>query len=531
MLNNFIKFAKDGLTLLKVQQDHEGHEVRTVIVDPEKGISAEYCVDCKEVLYFNIRMDGKDANKQKDTFIQDNLEDLISSIKSGWNGEGASTDPAPVTMKTFKPLGEKEGETRDFFGSIKGINEKDRTLEGIASTNAKDRDGDIIEVEGWLLNRFKTNPVFLWAHNYMQPPIAKVIKIWKEKDGLHFIAQFPSKGTYELADIVFDLYKEGILKAFSVGFITKKFKPLKGSSWKEDDDGVIDINRTGRKIIEAELLEISSVPVGSNYEALSKNPSLAYAVKNFFSTYENTGRFQEVDEFVKGVTNSMELKKVIPFKKYPLAPEGERWDAGRQVREAEVSDLKLMCTWYDMENEDVKSAYKLPHHRASDKHTVWNGVRAGMGALLGARGGVNIPDSDRRGVYNHLVKHYEEFDKEAPEFRSYSEEELEKMFSDADPKTEDSAKTIGDKLHAEVEIEVNGLEELSEIIHIYKSGRVISAKNKKAIEDAIAKMKIAVSTLENLLKLTEGSQTDDNDNGKGKNADDLIAELKELLKK
>jgi hypothetical protein len=51
-----------------------------------------------------------------------------------------------------------------------------------------------------------------------------------------------------------------------------------------------------------------------------------------------------------------------------------------------------------------------------------------MGALLGARGGVQIPEGDRRGVYNHLSKHYADFDKEAPDFKEYTDAELKAMF-------------------------------------------------------------------------------------------------------
>lgn len=47
---------------------------------------------------------------------------------------------------------------------------------------------------------------------------------------------------------------------------------------------------------------------------------------------------------------------------------------------------------------------------------VWNGVRSAMQVLLGARGGVDIPDPDRKSVYRHLARHYEEFDKEPPPF-------------------------------------------------------------------------------------------------------------------
>jgi hypothetical protein len=65
-----------------------------------------------------------------------------------------------------------------------------------------------------------------------------------------------------------------------------------------------------------------------------------------------------------------------------------------------------------------KGAYKLPHHEIVDGRlrVVWNGVRSAMQVLMGARGGVDIPDADRRGVYDHLAGHYEEFGKEPPPF-------------------------------------------------------------------------------------------------------------------
>lgn len=59
---------------------------------------------------------------------------------------------------------------------------------------------------------------------------------------------------------------------------------------------------------------------------------------------------------------------------------------------------------------------KLPHHKPGSHAVVWNGVRAAMAALAGARGGVDIPAADAKKVYDHLAAHYKEFEKEPPEF-------------------------------------------------------------------------------------------------------------------
>lgn len=66
-----------------------------------------------------------------------------------------------------------------------------------------------------------------------------------------------------------------------------------------------------------------------------------------------------------------------------------------------------------------KGVYKLPHHELIDGrlHVVWRGVVAAMTVVNGARGGVDIPDSDRRKVYEHLAEHYREFDEEPPELK------------------------------------------------------------------------------------------------------------------
>ena len=46
---------------------------------------------------------------------------------------------------------------------------------------------------------------------------------------------------------------------------------------------------------------------------------------------------------------------------------------------------------------------------------------SGIAALNGARGGTNIPDADRKGVYNHSAKHLNSADIEPPPLKSADE--------------------------------------------------------------------------------------------------------------
>jgi hypothetical protein len=117
----------------------------------------------------------------------------------------------------------------------------------------------------------------------------------------------------------------------------------------------------------------------------------------------------------------------------PKAPEDRAWD-WHGTAEADKSDAILDSggwtlladahAWYDPDEDDgrdppqEKQAYRLPHHELVDGRlrVVWHGVRSAMQVLLGSRGGVNIPESDRNKVYEHLAEHYSEFDREAPAF-------------------------------------------------------------------------------------------------------------------
>ena len=190
-------------------------------------------------------------------------------------------------------------------------------------------------------------------------------------------------------------------------------------------------------------------------------------------------------------------KGVIPYKETPKAPEDETWDAGREVREAEVSDLKIMCAWFDSENPDIKTAYKLPHHKAKGHAVVWKAVAAAMGALLGARGGVNIPASDKNGVYNHLVKHYKQFDKEPPELRDYEETELKEFFSEEKQDKIFDIEKIYEivKENKELKEKVDKLELEKEDLEL-KVGAVLNKKNKQDLKDAQAKIQNVLDSAE-----------------------------------
>lgn len=141
-----------------------------------------------------------------------------------------------------------------FNSEIKSIDEKEMTLTAFVSTSARDRYDEVLDPKGVDISNYNKNPVVLWAHKYDIPPIGKALWTKRNEEGVISKVKFANT---PFAQEIFNLYKEGFLKAFSVGFIPIEY---------EDGDG----KKTPRRIYKKwEMLEYSAVPVPANPEALA----------------------------------------------------------------------------------------------------------------------------------------------------------------------------------------------------------------------------------------------------------------------
>lgn len=136
----------------------------------------------------------------------------------------------------------------------KQVQGEDRTLIVRISTKTPDRSNDVVLPGGVVLDNYFRNPVVAFGHNYSGLSIGKTTEINVADDGILAKVVFPPKGVYELADTLYELYKDNFMNAWSIGFI-----PLETEDRPEG----------GMIFKKWELLEYSAVMVPDNPEALT----------------------------------------------------------------------------------------------------------------------------------------------------------------------------------------------------------------------------------------------------------------------
>lgn len=292
-------------------------------------------------------------------------------------------------------------EEKSFLSVTKSID--DRTVTGIASVFGNiDLVGDRLHKGAFKKTIAENMRHFrhLWQHNYNLPPIAKIDEIAEvgKSDLPDEIRQaFPEatgglqvKRTYldtPRGNEVLEALKVGALNEMSFGFDVVKFDMA-----DEQDPSDEKSRHLVRNIREVKLWDTSDVNWGANPATVGVKAAVPY---------KSTGK---VDE------------------DWSAPNLGDFADVGwSELSDSERTRIANHFAWAETMPPENYGQLKLPHHKPSKDSigpAVWNGVAAAMAALLGARGGVDIPENEMQGVYNHLAKHYAEFDKEPPEFRS-----------------------------------------------------------------------------------------------------------------
>ena len=201
--------------------------------------------------------------------------------------------------------------------SVEVLDESDgkRQLSFVITTDEVDRDNDIIKADGWRLDNYLKNPVVLFGHNWGGLPVGKCISITKMEHALKATVEFVSKEISPFAETVYQMCKQGFLKATSVGFSVIK--------------SAYDNERHGFDIMEAELLEFSIVPIPANASALIEASGKGIDISVFEKHLED-----EIN------SNKGMLEAYFTMKKAQIETEKENPVETDKIAEDEINNLK-----------------------------------------------------------------------------------------------------------------------------------------------------------------------------------------------
>jgi HK97 family phage prohead protease/HK97 family phage major capsid protein len=177
------------------------------------------------------------------------------------------------------------------------------TVSGYASTSDVDRQGDIVQASAWKsgLTNYLKNPVILAYHDPGKP-IGRMVEHKVDDHGLWIKARISTA-----AQDVFNLVKDGVLTAFSIGFRIAKG----GAEYDENMDVFL--------IKELELHEISVVSIPANQNTLfSLSKSFADDTADEYKSFKL--QFAPKSESAKGLESFPEAKST-PSKEWKMNQE------------------------------------------------------------------------------------------------------------------------------------------------------------------------------------------------------------------
>ena len=139
------------------------------------------------------------------------------------------------------------------------------------STTIVDRDGDVVLPSGLDLKDFNANPVVMFGHGDFKLPVGQAPDIRKRPNDIVAKVIFAQRPVSHpdsqewVPDTLHELFKQGVLRAFSAGFsvLPGGSRPATQKDRDRFGDGLL------RVITKWALVELSIVPIPANQEALA----------------------------------------------------------------------------------------------------------------------------------------------------------------------------------------------------------------------------------------------------------------------
>ncbi|HVB67967.1 MAG TPA: HK97 family phage prohead protease [Acetobacteraceae bacterium] len=304
-------------------------------------------------------------------------------------------------------------------GREKVYDDGSRRIRFCFSDGSVDRMGDTIKAAGWRLHDFLKNPVALWAHDSLSPPIGRAGNVLVENERLMGDIEFAAPEVYAFADTIYRLAAAGFVNAVSVGFmpIEWEFSRDKGREF-------------GIDFADQELLEISVVPVPANANALAEarakgidtRPLAEWAERVLDGGEKILVPRAELERLQKAASMSTSRRRAAAedwrcgaARDLP-ADDKSTWDgpaaaermlaaAGFNGDDPNPDKAKRGFLVYDAANAKEKGGYKLPFadRIGGELTAIAEGVRAAASRLPQT----DIPGAERT-IAEAVVKHYED---------------------------------------------------------------------------------------------------------------------------
>jgi hypothetical protein len=356
---------------------------------------------------------------------------------------------------------------------IKALTEKiDGKMVAIASTETVDRVGDSLKIADWDFINFKKNPVLLAGHDYRPQYVVGVAKNIRIDQDHRVIFEPVFHEITELASQIKQMFEEGYLKAWSVGYIPG------------------DTN---------ELLEVSAVAVPANAEALM------LSVKSLDGEQK-----KELESKLKEFVDS-ENKNEIIEEKGKKAKEGDDCtlddgSEGEMIMDKESGKLVCKIKKTEKKSEEVKV-------EQTEIENVEKDIIVNVGEESKEEVVEETTVAEELDEQEKMKQKYENLNKVDNIFYAFY-----KVYVDSNTAVEKFSELVKElstllmNLAGENDVVIKGLLTdfsggLNDILELTtKEGKVISGKNRTLINNCVDALKNSTTELEKLLEATDTSK-------------------------
>jgi len=185
---------------------------------------------------------------------------------------------------------------KTFSVEVENIDEENGIIRAIFSSGLPDRDGEMIDQETWNLEEYKKNPVVLWSHDQLSPPIGQMIDIFVNDDKMLEGKIKFAINEYDFANTIYKLYAGKFIRAFSIGFNSEDYEEVNGV----------------RVLKNNTLLEISAVNIPADALALAKSKGInTCCLEKAYKKYNKKSPACRLDDETKNECVARKIPEIL----------------------------------------------------------------------------------------------------------------------------------------------------------------------------------------------------------------------------